>query len=86
VIPGFNDKHLHLVIFGDHTYAPDLSGLDETAIVAKVKTFSETTRQNSLLVAYAWDYPSCPHPRKELLDAAFPDRPVFLAQFGGHGA
>ena len=86
VIPGFNDNHLHLVIFGDHTYAPDLSGLDETAIVAKVKTFSETTRQNSLLVAYAWDYPSCPHPRKELLDAAFPDRPVFLAQFGGHGA
>ena len=28
VVPGFNDNHLHLVIFGDHTYAPDLSGLD----------------------------------------------------------
>jgi predicted amidohydrolase YtcJ len=34
--------------------------------------------------AYNWDYPSCPEPRKELLDEAFPRNPVVLSQFGGH--
>jgi hypothetical protein len=85
VVPGFNDNHLHLVIFGDHGYAPDLTGLDAPAIVDRVRAFSETVPRGSPVVAYAWDYPACPHPRKELLDEAFPDRPVVLAQFGGHG-
>jgi len=85
VVPGFNDNHLHLVIFGDQSYAPDLTGLDEKTIVDRVKAFAETVPKGSPVVAYAWDYPSCPGPRKELLDEAFPDRPVALAQFGGHG-
>jgi hypothetical protein len=85
VIPGFNDNHLHLVIFGDHSYSPNLTGLDEASIVATVKTFAESVPRGSPVVAYGWDYPSCPRPRKELLDEAFPDRPVALAQFGGHG-
>lgn len=85
VVPGFNDNHLHLVIFGDHSYSPDLSGLDEATILARVKEFAETVPRGSPVVAYGWDYPACPKPRKELLDSAFPDRPVALAQFGGHG-
>lgn len=85
VVPGFNDNHLHLVIFGEHTYAPDLTGLDERAIVDKMQTFAETVPRGTLLVGYGWDYPSCPRPRKELLDEAFPGRPVVLSQFGGHG-
>jgi len=85
VVPGFNDNHTHLVIFGDHAYAPNLSGLDEKAIVDKVKIFAQTVPKKSPVVAYSWDYPTCPRPRKELLDEAFPDRPVALAQFGGHG-
>jgi predicted amidohydrolase YtcJ len=84
VVPGFNDNHLHLVFFGDHTYAPDLSGLNEKTIVDRVAAFSKTVPLRSPVVAYAWDYPACPQPRKELLDEAFPNRPVILAQFGGH--
>ncbi len=84
VVPGFNDNHLHLVIYGDHTYAPDLSGLDEAAVVERVREFAPSVPPKAPLVAYAWDYPSCPHPRKELLDEVFPDRAVLLAQFGGH--
>jgi len=85
VVPGFNDNHLHLVIFGEHSYAPDLTGLNEQAIVDRMVAFAATIPRGSLLVAYGWDYPSCQHPRKELLDEAFPDRPVVLSQFGGHG-
>jgi predicted amidohydrolase YtcJ len=85
VVPGFNDNHLHLVIHGDHTYAPDLTGLDEAAIVDRMRGFGALSPGEGLLVAYGWDYPACPHPTKELLDEAFPTRPVALAQFGGHG-
>jgi hypothetical protein len=85
LVPGFNDNHLHLVIFGDHTYAPDLSGLDEAAIVAKVSEFAKTVPRDTPVVAYGWDYPSCPHPTKQRLDEAFPGRLVALSQFGGHG-
>lgn len=85
VVPGFNDNHLHLVIFGDHTYAPRLAGLDEKAVVEAVREFAVTVPRGSLIVAYGWDYGACPRPRKELLDEAFPDRPVALGQFGGHG-
>lgn len=85
VVPGFNDNHLHLVIFGEHSYAPDLSGLDETAIIDRLKTYAESLPPKTTLVGYGWDYPACKNPRKELLDRAFSDRPVVLSQFGGHG-
>jgi predicted amidohydrolase YtcJ len=84
VVPGFNDNHLHLVIFGDRSYCPDLTGLNESKIVDAMRAFAEKVPGKGLLVGYAWDYPACPHPRKELLDEAFPDRPVSLSQFGGH--
>jgi predicted amidohydrolase YtcJ len=84
VVPGFNDNHLHLVIYGDHMEAPDLTGLNEQQAVDRVAAFAPSVPRHVPVVAYAWDYPSCPHPRKELLDEVFPDRPVLLAQFGGH--
>jgi predicted amidohydrolase YtcJ len=84
VVPGFNDNHLHLVIFGDRSYCPDLTGLNENQIIDVMKGFAEKVPGNSLLIGYSWDYPSCPCPTKERLDEAFPDRPVALSQFGGH--
>lgn len=84
VVPGFNDNHLHLVIFGETSYSPDLTGLNETQVVEAMRRFAETNPGKGLLVGHAWDYPSCPRPAKELLDEAFPDRPVSLSQFGGH--
>jgi predicted amidohydrolase YtcJ len=85
IVPGFNDNHLHLVIFGDHADAPDLTGLDAKAIVETMRDFAATVPGQGPLVGYAWDYPACPDPSKEVLDEVFPDRPVALAQFGGHG-
>lgn len=86
VVPGFNDNHLHLVIHGNQSFAPSLTGLTEAQIVAKVKAFADAHPDEAIVSGFGWDYATCPHPTKELLDAAFPDRPVILSQFGGHGS
>jgi predicted amidohydrolase YtcJ len=103
VVPGFNDNHVHTVMFGEHLLQPDLSGMDREEIVRTVKerysvdsTAGGTggllrclaTRffgRRTPIVGYGWDYPSCPDPDKEFLDRHFPDRPVMLVQFSGHG-
>ncbi|HUX22611.1 MAG TPA: amidohydrolase, partial [Spirochaetia bacterium] len=51
----------------------------------KLKSHYRDLKRGEIVLGYQWDYPTCPEPRKELLDAAFPDNPVVLAQFGGHG-
>lgn len=84
VVPGFNDNHLHLVFHGDHALCPDLAGLDEHEVVAKMRHCALGQPADALLVGYAWDAPACSRPHKALLDEAFPSRPVALAQFGGH--
>ncbi len=84
VVPGFNDNHVHAVILGDHYLAPNLSGLDEAGIMALLKERWAGAPPGRILTAYSWDYPSCPKPRKEILDAAFPRNPVSLSQFSGH--
>jgi hypothetical protein len=84
VVPGFNDNHVHAVILGDHLLAPDLGGLDEKGIVDLLKERFALAPPGAILMAYNWDYPACPNPRKELLDAAFPRNPTVLSQFSGH--
>ncbi|MEI6876512.1 MAG: amidohydrolase family protein, partial [Spirochaetota bacterium] len=84
MIPGFNDNHLHAVILGDHDFAPNLGGLDSEAIVELLRERWKDEPPGRILMAFNWDYPACPNPRKEVLDAAFPDNPVILSQFSGH--
>jgi len=85
VVPGFNDNHLHAVIFGDQLGSVTLEGLNAEAIVAKLSAAYPFPVPGELIVAYNWDLPACPQPHKSLLDDAFPNNPVLLAQFGGHG-
>ena len=85
IVPGFNDNHVHSVILGDQENQPDLASLRADEIVALLKERFPAPRRRQVIVGYDWDYPACPNPRKELLDGAFPDNPVVLAQFGGHG-
>jgi predicted amidohydrolase YtcJ len=84
VLPGFNDNHLHAVILGDHELAPNLGGLDAPAIVELLRERWRDAPPGRILMAFNWDYPACPKPRKELLDEAFPRNPVILSQFSGH--
>ena len=85
IVPGFNDNHVHSVILGDQKTVPNLAGLGAAEIVATLRERFSAAPTGRLIVAYDWDYPACPDPRKELLDEAFPDNPVVLAQVGGHG-
>lgn len=85
VVPGFNDNHVHLVHLGDHALAPDLGGLSASEIVELLRATYPHPEPGELIRAFNWDYPACPDPRKEPLDAAFPHNPVVLSQYGGHG-
>ena len=78
VVPGFNDNHLHTVILGDHTSIPSLRGLSEQEIIEQLRERYADAAPGELIIAYEWDYPSCPNPRKEILDRYFPENPVYL--------
>jgi hypothetical protein len=85
VVPGFNDNHVHALILGDHRSVPSLAGLDADEIVDAVTKHYPAPDREELILAYEWDYPACPNPHRKILDAAFPDNPVVLVQFSGHG-
>ncbi len=86
VIPGFNDNHLHALSMGQFFASPRIAGMDGPAIVSFLRDVWKNEAAGELLVARGWDYPECPNPQKVLLDTAFPDNPVALIQYSGHGA
>lgn len=86
VVPGFNDNHVHALVMGDVEQQVDLGGLNEEEIVARLKRLFPDPKPGQLIQGHGWDYPSCPNPHRQLLDEAFPDNPVVLIQFSGHGA
>jgi predicted amidohydrolase YtcJ len=85
LIPGFNDSHLHAVAMGDYLSQPNLRGLDARQIVEALEEHYRGAPSGRILYALGWDYPSCPNPHRRILDQAFPDNPVVLVQFSGHG-
>ena len=84
LLPGFNDNHFHAVSAGSRTGSLDLSGLGQAEIIESLKERRSKNPADQYLLGYGWDYPSCPDPHRNLLDAHFPDIPVFLIQFSGH--
>ncbi len=86
VIPGFNDNHLHALSMGQFFASPRIAGMDGPAIVSFLRDAWKNEAAGELLVARGWDYPECPNPQKVLLDTAFPENPVALIQYSGHGA
>jgi predicted amidohydrolase YtcJ len=85
LIPGFNDNHIHTAIGGDHAESISLRGLSTEEILEVIRQQAGSTPKGRLITAFGWDYPDCPEPSRALLDAAAPDHPVILYQFGGHG-
>ena len=83
--PGFNDCHSHLTQIGQQEMMVDLSELSKSEIIEKLMEYERSLEPNDPLLGRNWDYPSCPNPHKRDLDVAFPDRPVLLFQFSGHG-
>jgi len=84
VLPGFNDNHLHALSMGYFFEHPCLFGKNAQEIVAELKRHYAGVKPGKVVLGFAWDYSSCPHPSKEILDHAFPHNPVVLRQYSGH--
>ncbi len=83
MIPGFNDDHVHTLFFGVIRSQPRLYGLNQDQIIDMLRGHA-ASGEHRVLSAGGWDYEWVPDPSRDALDAAFPDVPVVLSQFGGH--
>jgi len=89
VLPGFQDAHVHPPFGGRNLLTVDLSGLGgREAYLAAVRAYADAHPEEPWIVGGGWSMDHFPGgtPLKEDLDAAVPDRPVFLFNRDVHGA
>jgi hypothetical protein len=89
ILPGFQDAHVHPTHGGLDRIRCDLHderGAD--AVLAAIRAYAEAHPEVPWILGGGWymaDFPGGT-PSRELLDAAVPDRPAFLANRDVHGA
>ncbi len=88
VVPGLIDAHAHLVGLGDTLAQADLTGARSRAeVVERLKAFEKTLAPGEWLLGAGWDqnrWDNTAFPTAADLDAAFPERPVYLERIDGH--
>ena len=89
VTPGLIDAHAHLMGLGEALLSADLVGTTSKAdVVARLTAFAETLPEGAWLTGRGWDQNDWggdgAFPTRADLDAAFPDRPVWLGRVDGH--
>ena len=88
VVPGLVDAHAHLMGLGLALMRADLVGTRSKAeVVARLQAFAATLPPEAWLLGRGWDqndWPEQTFPTAADLDAAFPDRPVWLERIDGH--
>ena len=88
VIPGLIDAHAHLMGLGEALMLADLSGADSPEeVVRRLQAFAQTAPTDAWIQGWGWDqnrWPDKAFPTVADLDAAFPDRPVWLTRIDGH--
>jgi predicted amidohydrolase YtcJ len=90
VVPGLIDAHGHLLGFGLSLLSADLVGTGSKAeIIERLRAFEKDLPQGAWLLGRGWDQNDWPEGQREFptaadLDAAFPDRPVWLERVDGH--
>jgi len=88
VIPGLIDAHAHFLGFASSLTRADLvdtQNIDE--VIERLKAFETTLDDDDWLLGRGWDqndWPGQQFPAKSDLDAAFPDRVVWLERIDGH--
>ncbi|WP_126971498.1 amidohydrolase [Gynurincola endophyticus] len=89
VYPGFIDGHAHFVNYGLTQQQVDLVGSKSwEEIVERVKEFAQK-HPNEWIIGRGWDqnlWENTAFPTNNLLNEAFPDKPVFLVRVDGHAA
>lgn len=90
VYPGLYDPHSHFVGLGQMLNQCDLVGTKSyEEIVERLKVFAQQNPKNAWIIGRGWDqndWANKAFPTKELLDAAFPNKPVLLTRIDGHAA
>ncbi|HEX3201594.1 MAG TPA: amidohydrolase family protein, partial [Actinomycetes bacterium] len=89
VLPGFQDAHVHAAFAGRILRNVNLDDLtDREAYLARIRAFADAHPSDDWIVGGGWYGPRFPEggPIRQELDAAVPDRPVFLMNTDTHAA
>jgi predicted amidohydrolase YtcJ len=90
VVPGLIDAHAHLMNLGYALLRADLVGAaSKQEVIQRLQAFMATVPADAWLLGRGWDqndWPDKEFPTAADLDAAFPDRPVWLERVDGHAA
>ena len=88
VIPGLIDAHGHVAGLGQARMRVELEGTRNKAeVLARLRAFEATLGPGEWLLGRGWDqndWPEQAFPTAADLDAAFPERPVWLERIDGH--
>ena len=88
VIPGLIDAHGHVMGLGYALMRADLvDARDKADVIARLREYEKQLPANAWLLGSGWDqndWPEKAFPTAADLDAAFPDRPVWLERVDGH--
>ena len=88
LIPGLIDAHAHVGGLGLAMLSADLVGTrDKAEILQRLRAHAKTLKPGEWLIGGGWDqndWPEKVFPGAADLDAAFPDRPVWLSRVDGH--
>jgi predicted amidohydrolase YtcJ len=85
VAPGFNDAHIHFLV-QERAELDDVTS--ETEIAARLRAWAAAHPESPWILGRGWGYGAfgALGPRRAVLDAVVPDRPVFLNDRDGHSA
>lgn len=90
VVPGFVDAHAHLMGLGLSRLQADLTGTRSVEeILTRLQDFARSLPQDAWLLGRGWDqndWPVKEFPTRQMLDAVFSERPVWLVRIDGHAA
>jgi predicted amidohydrolase YtcJ len=88
VLPGLIDAHAHLMNLGHSLLNVNLVGADsKEEVVRRLLAFAADLPPGAWLLGRGWDqnhWPEREFPTAADLDAAFPERPVWLTRVDGH--
>ena len=88
LVPGLIDAHAHIGGLGLAMLSADLVGTrDKAEILQRLRAHEKTLKPGEWLIGGGWDqndWPEQRFPNAADLDAAFPDRPVWLSRVDGH--